>query len=116
MSDTSVGPLEAADRYSPEPAVRVKHWVELGLYAGRRCHGNQQRGICVYGVGDLPWLNGRRELFANKFQLTFEHLTLDCLEERHRNTTLTRRPAADFNETLYRQLPTVLYSRKDGLN
>jgi len=69
----------------------------------------------VYGVGDAPWLASRPELFANKFQLTYEYPTLDCLEQRHRNRTATRRPADDFVETLYRRLPTVVYGRKDGL-
>jgi len=107
------GPLDVADAYSPEPMIRVKNWD--GFYGDRQCHGRQVRGICVYGVGDAPWLATRRELFANKFHLTFEYPVLDCLEERHRNRTATRRTADDFNEAFYRQLPTVVYGRKDGL-
>jgi len=91
----------------------VKHWD--GGYADRKCHGRQVRGICVYGVGDAPWLAGRRELFANKFNLTYGHVTLDCLEQRHRVRTAARRPADDFVTAFYRQLPTVIYARKDGL-
>jgi len=107
------GPLDVADAYSPEPAVRAKNWD--GLYGERRCGGEQVRGICVYGVGDAPWLAARRELFANKFRLTFEYPTLDCLERRHRDRTAARRPADDFDETFYRRLPTVVHARKDGL-
>ena len=107
------GPMEEAERYAPEPAVRAKHWI--GLYGDRLCHGKEQRGICVYGVGDLPWLNTRHELFANKFQLTYEYLALDCLEERHRNRTITRQIADDFDERFFRSLPTVKYGRKVAL-
>jgi len=85
------------------------------LYEDRTCHGLWLRGICVYGVGDTPWLAKRRELFANKFQLTYEYPVLDCLEERHRNRTASRRPADDFDEAFYRRLPNVVYGRKDGL-
>lgn len=108
-----LGPLNEADSYAPEPIIRAKNW--LGLYGNRECHGKEQRGICVYGVGDLPWLSSRRELFANKFQLTYEYLALDCLEERHRNRTIDRRTADDFDEQFYRGLPTVRHSRKNGL-
>ena len=107
------GPLDVADVYSAEPAVRAKNWN--GLYDDRTCRGKLVRGICVYGVGDAPWLAARRELFANKFQLTYEYPALDCLEERHRNRTAARRPGDDFVEAFYRQLPTVVYGRKDGL-
>ena len=93
--------------------IRAKNWD--GLYSERKCHGQQVRGICVYGVGDAPWLAQRRELFANKFRLTYEYPVLDCLEQRHRNRTAARRTADDFDEPFYRQLPTVVYGRKDGL-
>jgi len=108
-----LGPLDVADSYAPEPIIRAKHWIDL--YNDRQCHGKEQRGICVYGVGDLPWLNTRRQLFANKFQLTYEYFALDCLEERHRNRTMSRTVAADFDAQFYANLPTVKYSRKDGL-
>jgi len=109
----SSGPLGVADAYSWEPVTRAKHWD--GLYGDRKCHGRWLRGICVYGLGDAAWLAGRRELFANKFNLTYDHLTLDCLEQRHRRRTAARRTADDFDAAFYRQLPTVVYSRKDGL-
>ena len=107
------GPLDVADAYSAEPIIRAKNWD--GFYGDRKCHGRQVRGICVFGVGDAPWLAGRRELFANKFNLTFEYATLDCLEQRHRNRTAARRPADDFDEAFYRRLPTVVHARKNGL-
>jgi len=62
MLRCGTGPLEVADVYSPEPIIRAKNWD--GLYSGRKCHGQQVRGICVYGVGDAPWLAGKRPLQA----------------------------------------------------
>jgi len=78
------------------------------------CAGREVRGICVFAVGDLPWLAGRPELFANKFHLTYEYLGLDCLEELHRNRTRGI-GVPTLDESFYRRLPTVLYGRKDGL-
>lgn len=106
------GPLNVADEYCPEPIIRAKNWA--GLYGNRECGGRVLRGICVYGLPDAAWLAGRRELFANKFQLTFDYPLLDCLEERHRNRTRDRRPGPDFHESFYRRLPTVVYGRKNG--
>ena len=91
--------------------MRAKHWLGMN-YPGRVCAGREVRGICVFAVGDVPWLGGRPELFANKFHLTYQYLALDCLEERHRNRTMA---APSLDEDFYRRLPTVLYSRKDGL-
>ena len=94
--------------------MRAKHWVQVN-YGNRKCGGEVVRGICVYGVTDLPWLHKRPELAANKFRMSLEYLAYDCLEQRHRNRTRGMRVGHDFNETLYKNLPTVLYSRKDGL-
>ncbi|KAL5005843.1 hypothetical protein ScPMuIL_017001 [Solemya velum] len=60
---------------------RFKNWGEWP------CNGQRVRGICVFGVGDLPLLVSRPELFANKFYADYQHLTLDCLEEWHYNRT-----------------------------
>lgn len=98
------GPLEEADSYSTHPIVRIKNWV--GLYDQLPCSGVVVRGICVYGIRDAPWLAARPELFANKFNLTYDYLGLDCLEERHRNRTMMR-SLVPFDEALYRRLPTV---------
>ena len=107
------GPLDVATEYSYHPVMRAKHWLGMN-YPGHECQGKEVRGICVYAVADMPWLSDRRELFANKFHLTYQYLAYDCLEERHRNRTKLT-PASLFDEDFYRGLPTVLYSRKDGL-
>ncbi|CAG5133381.1 unnamed protein product, partial [Candidula unifasciata] len=52
------------------------------------CGGKRVRRVCIFGVRDLPLLTNRKELFANKFMIDFQPLTLDCLEEWHFNMTL----------------------------
>ena len=106
------GPLDLADEYSVRPMVRAKHWV--GHYDNRECMGKVVRGICVYGVEDVPWLATRNEIFANKFHMTYQYLGYDCLEERHRKRTMMR-DKVPFDRDYYLNLPTVKYSRKDGL-
>ena len=46
------------------------------------------REICIFGLGDLPWLFRRPELFVNKFYADFEPLAYDCMEELIFNRTL----------------------------
>jgi len=51
------------------------------------CKGKRVRLICVLGVGDLPLLASRPELFANKFYWDYEPYTLECMEELNYNRT-----------------------------
>ena len=51
------------------------------------CHGIVVRGICIYGIGDLPILARRQELFANKFHLNTSPIVFECLEELNYNRT-----------------------------
>ena len=60
--------------------VRYKVW-----YSG--CKGKLDGAHCTYGVGDLPALFNRPELFANRFEIDFEPAALDCMEELHYNRT-----------------------------
>ncbi|KAK7484555.1 hypothetical protein BaRGS_00024187 [Batillaria attramentaria] len=48
---------------------------------GSLCKGKFVRGVCVFGVGDLPYLTQVPYLFANKFHYGFQPLAYDCLEE-----------------------------------
>ena len=75
------GSLES-DEFHPSFLVRFVIW---GGANGTNitCHGKWQRSVCVFGVGDLPALASRPELAANKFQLDFEPLALDCMEQLH---------------------------------
>ena len=69
-----------------------------------QCQGKWVRGICVLGIGDLPWAYNRPELFINKFHLDFEPLTLDCMEELIYNRTIGQHP---FDPTYYENLDIV---------
>ncbi|XP_067685318.1 beta-1,3-galactosyl-O-glycosyl-glycoprotein beta-1,6-N-acetylglucosaminyltransferase 3-like isoform X2 [Haliotis asinina] len=66
--------------------ARFKSWYgsKMGNWS---CTGKLVRSVCVFGVGDLPILTTRPNLFANKFYWDFQPLTLDCLEEWHYNRT-----------------------------
>jgi hypothetical protein len=84
--------------------VRFKNW---GTWP---CHGRYIRSICVFGVGDLPLLASRPELFANKFHIDYEPLTLECMEELHYRRLrdeLIAGDAAQFNTSLYSSLDFV---------
>jgi len=48
------------------------NWVQ-------KCWGKTSHGICITGVGDLPNLVHRPELFINKFHSNFEPLAVECL-------------------------------------
>ena len=93
---------------------RYKNWGHNWLDGEYRtnfnwpCYGKRVRTICIFGVGDLPSLTSRRELFANKFHLDFEPLALDCLEEWLWNMTMDEySERAQFDVSFYRQLDSV---------
>ncbi|XP_076452618.1 beta-1,3-galactosyl-O-glycosyl-glycoprotein beta-1,6-N-acetylglucosaminyltransferase-like [Babylonia areolata] len=44
------------------------------------CSGKRVR-VCIFGVGDLPLMTSRKELFVNKLYSTFQPLTYNCMEE-----------------------------------
>lgn len=62
----------------------------------------------------MPWVIKRPEMFINKFNLTFKWYGYECLEQWHRERTMLM-DKVHFNDTYYRNLPTVKFSRKDGL-
>jgi len=72
------------------------------------CHGQFVRGVCVFGVGDLPQLVQRREFFANKFYADSEPLALDCLEARLRHN---ERCPPEFDREFYSKLPFIIKPR-----
>ncbi|CAC5370381.1 unnamed protein product [Mytilus coruscus] len=55
-----------------------------------RCHGQIVRDICIFGIEDLPTLVGLPHMFANKFYLDYQPLTLDCLEEWYFSKAINR--------------------------
>ena len=53
------------------------------------CQGQYVRTICVFGLGDLPWIVKQHHLFANKFDYSVDLNTLDCLEQWRETRTQT---------------------------
>lgn len=72
------------------------------------CGGKRVRGVCIFGIKDLPLLTNRKELFVNKLHIDYEPLTLECMEEWHLNMTLLEYVnKLDFNTTWYSELDIV---------
>lgn len=97
--------LHTPGGYSGYPSD--KPW--LAVYANwddgeMKCHGKRVRGVCVFGVGDLPNLTKRREFFANKFYKDFEPLALQCLSSwiRQKETC-----PPHFDDKYYHSLPFI---------
>ncbi|KAJ8307860.1 hypothetical protein KUTeg_014588 [Tegillarca granosa] len=82
---------------------RTQNW-----YTSSPCHGKSIRGICVFGVGDLPLLKEMPHLFTNKFHLTYQPIALDCMEEFHYNRTRDEYyNKFTFNTTFYEKLEFI---------
>ncbi|KAL3886794.1 hypothetical protein ACJMK2_026766 [Sinanodonta woodiana] len=82
--------------------ARFKNWGDWP------CHGMRVRLICVFGVGDIPLLYSRPEIFANKFYWNFEHFALDCMEELMYNRTRDEfLGKLTFDPTFYRNFEFV---------
>lgn len=55
------------------------------------CTGQHQRAVCIYGVGDLPWMLRQHHLLANKFDPQVDDAAIQCLEEHLRHKALLGR-------------------------
>ena len=88
--------------------TRFKNW---GIFPFNfPCKGRWVKQICVFGVGDLPLLEKRREMFANKFYLDFEPVALDCMEELHwRKVKAEISGRRQFNASYYAHLSFAKY-------
>ncbi|XP_061192186.1 beta-1,3-galactosyl-O-glycosyl-glycoprotein beta-1,6-N-acetylglucosaminyltransferase-like [Saccostrea echinata] len=64
---------------------RFKSWRDAPNYWP--CHGHFVRGICIFGLGDLPLLARRPEFFANKFHIDYQPHILLCLDQLLFNRT-----------------------------
>lgn len=72
------------------------------------CSGKRVRSMCVMGHGDLALLARRKELFANKFYLTYQPFVFGCLEERNFNRTREEYLGSlTFDTTWYQSLGFV---------
>ncbi|CAG2215677.1 unnamed protein product [Mytilus edulis] len=67
--------------------TRFKNWGPQSSLFNWPCHGTVVRDICIFGVGDLPLLSKRPEMFANKFFLNYQPYTLKCLDQLMFNRT-----------------------------
>ncbi|XP_010206886.2 N-acetyllactosaminide beta-1,6-N-acetylglucosaminyl-transferase [Colius striatus] len=72
-----------------EGDLKAVKWIGMEENHGG-CHGHYVRGVCIYGTGDLKWLFNSTCMFANKFELRTYPLTVECLELRHRQRTLSQ--------------------------
>lgn len=79
---TFSGSLTRNNTHKPH-LVRYKNWSR---HSGP-CVGKQVRGICILTAGDLPHLDTRKELFANKFHDIYSSVALECLAEKLYNRT-----------------------------
>ncbi|NXX83944.1 GCNT3 acetylglucosaminyltransferase, partial [Urocolius indicus] len=52
------------------------------------CTGQHRRAVCIYGVGDLPWMLQQHHLLANKFDPLVDDAAIQCLEEHLRHKAL----------------------------
>ena len=82
--------------------ARFVNWGE------QHCYGQVQRGVCVFGVGDLPALLNRYELFANKFQLKTDPIAYQCQEQLI--LTRSRGDLPLTNASYYRHMPFLMPS------
>ena len=103
---TYKGIPERTSMHGPKPFfARFKNWGDSGI----PCARNHRRGICILSVGDLPVMNKRPELFANKFYITKDRLAVACLEERHFNRTRDDiMGVSSFDASLYGRLGFVI--------
>ncbi|XP_059174353.1 beta-1,3-galactosyl-O-glycosyl-glycoprotein beta-1,6-N-acetylglucosaminyltransferase-like [Physella acuta] len=82
---------------------RYKNW--FGMYP---CAGQSVRGICILSTGDLPLLYESKQLFANKFYLSEDLLSVGCLEEKLMNDTRDEfQGVKTFNVSYYESLDFV---------
>lgn len=83
--------------YNPRLAAYV-------VWRSGSCAGKFIRNVCVFGLGDLQKLVKLPHLFANKFYIDYQPLTLSCIEEWFYNKTFER---DTLNLTFYKHLPFI---------
>ncbi|XP_013410416.1 beta-1,3-galactosyl-O-glycosyl-glycoprotein beta-1,6-N-acetylglucosaminyltransferase 4 [Lingula anatina] len=105
--------LKVPGSYLGEPETNPKIYPFLARYKlwryerdSWRCGGYWQRSICVYGLSDLRHLISRKEFFANKFELDYEYVAFDCMEEYIFNLAREHRYRPQkINISYYENLP-----------
>ncbi len=94
--------------------TRYVHWAEKWNdpknWPGPCLGDLEVRYVCIMSVLDLPILKTRRELFVNKFHLTYEPLALDCMEQDIWYRTadqMMENDGVDIDISYYANLPYV---------
>ncbi|XP_051986936.1 beta-1,3-galactosyl-O-glycosyl-glycoprotein beta-1,6-N-acetylglucosaminyltransferase 7 isoform X2 [Xyrauchen texanus] len=83
--------LEAPDNHVNggwEGNIRAIKWKDQEGTTHKGCKGRYVRDVCIFGIGDLPWVISKGSMFANKFESASFPEALDCLELWHRNKLL----------------------------
>ncbi len=93
--------------------TRYVHWANAwnDEHWPGPCMGDLEvRYVCIMSVLDLPILKIRKELFVNKFHLTYEPLALDCMEQYIWYRTadqMLKKEGVDIDTSYYANLPYV---------
>ncbi|XP_025105616.1 beta-1,3-galactosyl-O-glycosyl-glycoprotein beta-1,6-N-acetylglucosaminyltransferase-like [Pomacea canaliculata] len=84
--------------------TRFKNWG-THLFGYKCAGGLRVRQVCILSTGDLPLLDTRPEMFANKFYQDYSRVALECLHERLYNRTRDEfLGKMDFNASYYKSL------------
>ena len=73
------------------------------------CQGKLIRHICTFSFADLEWLVHRWEFFANKFDLSYDHVILDCLDEDLKRREKLADPEQSIDWGKLKNLPHIKY-------
>ncbi|VDK48462.1 unnamed protein product [Anisakis simplex] len=77
------------------------------------CNGEFVKDSCVYGIGDIPILLGRRELVAHKFYLHIQPAAYFCVYQKVRQRAISH-DIDSFDDRPYANLPGPALKR--GVN
>ncbi|XP_061193887.1 beta-1,3-galactosyl-O-glycosyl-glycoprotein beta-1,6-N-acetylglucosaminyltransferase-like [Saccostrea echinata] len=91
--------------------AHIAKFVDAKNSSGHACHGSRSaQGYCTFGVGDLPYLVNRKELFAYRFRWDTDRLVLQCLEQMiyQRSKEQFMYPK-DYDLSFYKHLDIVLH-------
>ncbi|KAM4677851.1 beta-1,3-galactosyl-O-glycosyl-glycoprotein beta-1,6-N-acetylglucosaminyltransferase 3-like [Discoglossus pictus] len=89
----SVLPHKKYHKSDMNAIARLVKWVDVAGDISKgapytHCTGVYRRLVCVYGIGDLPWILQQQHLFANKFDPKVDNHVIRCLEQYLRHKTL----------------------------
>ncbi|KAM7368665.1 hypothetical protein PAMP_012978 [Pampus punctatissimus] len=62
--------------------TRLVKWSYLEEHLYPPCTGKHVRSVCIYGAAELRWLLNYGHWFANKFDINFDPIIIQCLEEK----------------------------------